>query len=235
MVKTIYTFWILLFSQQILLTPNWKNQNAPACYSSAWLTSRTYGRWRELTHSALAGCLSWRARFLDGGQLVKGILYTFFLTHLHVFLTHTMCRYNLGIHFPYKYPSNLHHFSHFLLLFLLQQQCCFFHPWPFIERGLFENLKIWRGFFELETRGDQSSWGKMTSFRGFVLTQVEVKQQECKGEAASSRPHFENCCCHEAVPWRTIDGSSWCCLVWVSWRRVSGSSRFNFGCSQVDC
>jgi len=24
-----------------------------------------------------------------------------------------------------------------------------FHPWPFIERGLFENLKISRGFFEL--------------------------------------------------------------------------------------
>jgi len=25
----------------------------------------------------------------------------------------------------------------------------FFHPWPFIERGFFENLKISRGFFEL--------------------------------------------------------------------------------------
>ncbi|KEH22111.1 hypothetical protein MTR_7g033240 [Medicago truncatula] len=57
----------------------------------------------------------------------------------------------------------------------------FFHPWPFKERGLFEILKISRGFFELETR-------------------VEAKQQECKGEAARIKPHFENCCCHEAVP-----------------------------------
>jgi len=141
----------------------------------------------------------------------------------------------------YKNTSKLHHFLtpsiHILSSSLSPPlpsttTMLFFHPWPFIERGLFENLKISRGSFELETRGDQSLWGKMTSFRGF---QVEVKQQKCKGEAESIRPHFENWWCYEVVPWATIDGSSWCCLVWVSWRRVSGSSRFNFGCSQVDC
>jgi hypothetical protein len=33
----------------------------------------------------------------------------------------------------------------------------FFHPWHFIERGIFE---ISRGFFELKMIGDQPSWGK---------------------------------------------------------------------------
>jgi len=76
------------------------------------------------------------------------------------------------------------------------------HHSPFIERGLFENLKISRGFFELVLLQDLGFWvyGLWVFF--FVLIQSVVKciikQQECKGE---ERKNF---------------GSTWCCLVQVS-------------------
>jgi len=41
-----------------------------ASYISAWLKSRTSGRWRELTHAALAGGLNSRTRSLDFGQVI---------------------------------------------------------------------------------------------------------------------------------------------------------------------
>ena len=59
-----------------------------------------------------------------------------------------MVRYYIGIHPPYKYSSNLHHFSHHHLAFLSSLSpplpfttTVFFHRWPFIERDLFENSR----------------------------------------------------------------------------------------------
>jgi hypothetical protein len=55
-----------------------------------------------------------------------------------------MGRYNLCIHSPYKYPSNLHHFSHHHLTLsppLPSTTTMCFHCWPFIERDLFKNFR----------------------------------------------------------------------------------------------
>jgi hypothetical protein len=44
---------ILLFTQPKMLISNWNDYNAPA-----WVNSRAFGRWRDITHAPLAGGVS---------------------------------------------------------------------------------------------------------------------------------------------------------------------------------
>lgn len=96
------------------------------------LNSSTFGWWRELDHATLVDGLCTKNTFfwtvVTYSNLILLVFFTSFYTFFIVFsVVKTYLR-----HSPYKYLSNLHHFSHHhltlsplhsLLLFLLQQQC----------------------------------------------------------------------------------------------------------------
>ena len=79
-------------------------------YKSVWLKSRTFGRWRELTHAVVAGGLSSRKRFFGRWSSDFNWFYTFFFIYFYTFLDYIYCSYNLCYNVPYKYTSKLHNF-----------------------------------------------------------------------------------------------------------------------------